>query len=127
MNKDNKWFIKILIILFMVALFAVGFYFGKNSLLEKEAGIEDGSSTITPATFTCDEDKSIQSLFYDNKVTLNLSDGRTMNLMSTISASGARYSNWNDSFVFWNKGNTAFIMEGDETTFVNCVQETEEQ
>ena len=29
-----------------------------------------------------------------------------------MSGSGARYANKDESFVFWNKGNTAFITEG---------------
>jgi membrane-bound inhibitor of C-type lysozyme len=29
-----------------------------------------------------------------------------------MSGSGARYANADESFVFWNKGDTAFITEG---------------
>jgi len=41
--------------------------------------------------------------------------------MQAISASGARYANTDESIVFWNKGDTAFIQEGDVTTYENCV------
>jgi membrane-bound inhibitor of C-type lysozyme len=37
------------------------------------------------------------------------------------SASGARYANGDESIVFWNKGNTAFIEEGGRTTYQGCV------
>jgi membrane-bound inhibitor of C-type lysozyme len=37
-----------------------------------------------------------------------------------VSGSGARYANSNESFVFWNKGNTAFIEENGKTTYSNC-------
>ncbi|HUD03973.1 MAG TPA: MliC family protein, partial [Candidatus Paceibacterota bacterium] len=60
-------------------------------------------------------------VFYGDKVTISLSDGRTMNLPQTISADGGRYANTDDSFVFWNKGNTAFITENGTTTFSNCI------
>ena len=41
-----------------------------------------------------------------------------------ISGSGARYANADESFVFWNKGNTAFVTEGldEKMTFENCVE-----
>ena len=36
---------------------------------------------------------------------------------------GARYANADESFVFWNKGDTAFVTEGaaDTMTFKDCV------
>ena len=43
-------------------------------------------------------------------------------LPQTISASGARYANDDESIVFWNKGNTAFITENgpDNITYKDC-------
>jgi membrane-bound inhibitor of C-type lysozyme len=40
-----------------------------------------------------------------------------------LSGSGARYANKDESFVFWNKGDTAFITEGasGEETYSDCV------
>src|SRR5581483_12293852 len=35
-------------------------------------------------------------------------------------ASGARYANADESFIFWNKGTTAFITENGQTTYANC-------
>lgn len=74
------------------------------------------------ARFDCSDGKHILAVFYpqdDTKVNLSLSDNREMSLKHAISASGARYTN-DESIVFWNKGNTAFITEGDKTTFDNC-------
>ena len=78
---------------------------------------------IASATFKCKEGKSIDATFYTDKVDLKLSDGRTMDLPQVISGSGARYANKDESFVFWNKGDTAFVTEGkDEAmTFKDCV------
>ncbi|MCE9643018.1 MAG: MliC family protein [Candidatus Andersenbacteria bacterium] len=87
------------------------------------------SSSPTPAgtaktvTFACDAGKTVQATFYldnDTRVDLKLSDGRAMSLPHAMSASGARYANADESIVFWNKGDTAFITEGDATTFANC-------
>jgi membrane-bound inhibitor of C-type lysozyme len=33
----------------------------------------------------------------------------------SISASGARYANKDETFVFWNKGDTTFVTDGKET------------
>ena len=44
-----------------------------------------------------------------------------MLLLQAISASGARYANTDESFVFWTKGNTAFIEENHKTTFKDCI------
>lgn len=85
----------------------------------------DDAKPIAEAVFKCDADKSIDATFYDEKVDLKLSDGRSMELPQVISGSGARYANADESFVFWNKGNTAFVTEGpdEKMTFENCVDE----
>jgi membrane-bound inhibitor of C-type lysozyme len=39
-----------------------------------------------------------------------------------LSGSGARYANSDETFVFWNKGDTAFITEGNgKETYSGCV------
>ncbi len=77
------------------------------------------------AAFSCEQGKTIGTVFYNSKVELTLSDGRKFSLPQAVSASGARYANADESFVFWNKGNTAFITEGKSgtptTTYSNCV------
>lgn len=78
----------------------------------------------TTAIFTCSDSKSITATFYpmdDKFVDLILSDDRKLSVPHTMSGSGARYAKSDDSFVFWNKGNTAFITENEKTTFENCV------
>jgi membrane-bound inhibitor of C-type lysozyme len=76
------------------------------------------------ARFDCDGGESIEAAF-DNgpkpSVELALSDGRRWILPQALSASGARYANGDESIVFWNKGNTAFIEEGGRTTYRDCV------
>ncbi len=75
------------------------------------------------ATFTCKGGKTIGASFYADKVELKLSDGRSLSLPQAMSGSGARYANKDESFVFWNKGNTAFITEGaaGDETYSDCV------
>lgn len=78
---------------------------------------------VAAATFKCADAKSIEATFYADKVDLKLSDGRSMTVPQAMSASGARYANTDETFVFWNKGDTAFVTEGkDETqTYGDCV------
>ena len=80
------------------------------------------------AIFNCDEQKNITAKFYigdDKYVDLTLSDGRKLSVPHAMSASGARYANADESFVFWNKGNTAFVTENGTTTFSGCVTATQ--
>jgi len=85
--------------------------------------------TATPpktVTFACSDSKFITATFYvgdDKFVDLVLSDGRAMSIPRAISASGARYAKADESFVFWNKGDTAFITEGADSaqTYQQCV------
>ena len=88
----------------------------KNTVAEKATG-----GIINSVTFSCAGNKTIQALFFADKVELALSDGRHMLLLQAISASGARYANTDESFVFWTKGNTAFIEENHKTTFKDCI------
>jgi membrane-bound inhibitor of C-type lysozyme len=94
--------------------------FGLAVLTAAPAFAEDPVAT---ATFRCADGKSIVATFYDDEVALTLSDGRKLALPQVMSGSGARYANEDESFVFWNKGDTAFVAEGsDETlTFKDCV------
>jgi membrane-bound inhibitor of C-type lysozyme len=78
---------------------------------------------VSTVTFVCAEDKSIVAKFYPDEVALTLSDGHGLVLPQVISGSGARYANGDESTVFWNKGNTAFLTEGsdDNMTYKDCV------
>ena len=88
----------------------------KNTVAEEATG-----RIITSVTFSCAGNKTIQALFFADKAELTLSDGRHRLLLQAISASGARYANTDESFVFWNKGTTAFIEENQKTTFKDCI------
>lgn len=81
---------------------------------------QDFGDDITTALFTCDQNKRMVATFKERGVLLNLSDGRSLALPQTISASGARYATKDENFVFWNKGDTAFIQENNKTTYSNC-------
>ncbi len=112
----EKTTIALLIFIFAFAFFA-GFVLSKNyqeKLFEEELPI---ISTV----YKCDDNKFIIADYFDGKITLNLSDNRSIILPQTEAESGARFADKNEVFVFWNKGNSAFINELGEQTFSNCV------
>ena len=83
----------------------------------------NNSNILANAVFTCTSSgKSIHAVFLSNpdSVKLSLSDGRNITLPHALSADGARYTNADESFVFWNKGNGAFIEENGKNTYEDC-------
>jgi membrane-bound inhibitor of C-type lysozyme len=71
--------------------------------------------------FACAENKSIQSSFFEDSVSLSLGDGRIISLRHVVSGSGARYINSDESFIFWNKGESAFFEEKNVMTYKDCL------
>lgn len=82
---------------------------------------------ISEVKYACADGKSIEATYYSEKVELELSDGREMTLPQTVSGSGIRYANADESFVFWSKGDSAFATEGDPNTptFADCMEQPE--
>lgn len=108
----------------VLVLIGVYVYSQKNALDTKETPVVNqvNGEIINSTTFNCAENKSIRALVFKDKVELTLSDKRDLLLLQAVSASGARYVNSDESFVFWNKGNTAYIVEGETTTFKDCIE-----
>ena len=118
MKKTNGLIITIIVLILVVT--SIFLLFRQANKDFKKANVLESKIT---AVFECPNDKSIAAVFYPSNHSVNivLSDGRKLSLPQTISASGARYANSDESFVFWNKGNTAFIEEGNTTTYQDCV------
>jgi membrane-bound inhibitor of C-type lysozyme len=123
----------LLVIIFIIiaALAAVVVWeYRHNPLLAQLLGTNPPSvvplhAPLASVEYVCDEGKTIKATYYEKNVALQLSDGRSMTLPQTISGSGVRYANSDESFVFWNKGDTAFVQEGGGDppmpTYQNCV------
>lgn len=127
-DKPTKYSMVMAIIIY-IATFWLAFYLGlrwgeANAIIDQfssqQTQQQDQDKIINAVTFYCDNNKKIDAVFYSRKVAVSLSDGRSMVLPQTISGSGARYANTDESFVFWNKGDTAFVQEGNATTYENC-------
>jgi membrane-bound inhibitor of C-type lysozyme len=118
----------LLIVLIAVAIGAAWWYTGALHVsIPPVPAVPEAPAAPAPdgktVTFACDGSRTITATFYpqnDTHVDLELSDGRKLSVPHAISASGARYANADESFVFWNKGNTAFITENGTTTYANC-------
>lgn len=76
------------------------------------AASADGGVVAT-ARYRCQAGKTINATYYADRVSIALSDGRSMTLPQTMSGSGVRYAAPGEALVFWNKGRTAFVTEGE--------------
>lgn len=111
----------IILICFLIVGGLSIFYFDQKYPQTSSDVEKPTDGVINSVIFNCADNKSIHALFFKERVELTLSDGRNMLLSQAVSASGARYANSDESFVFWNKGDTAFIDEKNEVTFKDCV------
>jgi putative hemolysin len=117
----------VLIVLIPAIVFTgVSFIYEK---LQQPNAIQEALTTdvINSAIFNCADNKTIQAVFLKDNVSLTLSDGRHLQLPQGMSGSGVRYVNTDESFVFWNKGDTAFIEEGKDTTYKDCMTGVKEE
>jgi membrane-bound inhibitor of C-type lysozyme len=110
---------QIIAIVLFVAVFGVGFYVGEK--YENKSIL--GNAKVS-AKFVCPDKSVINADFYSRAVHIETARLGGMYLTQTISGSGARYANADESIVFWNKGDTAFIQQNGKTTIDNCVIQT---
>lgn len=118
--------IAILILLASAGLIAMG-YFALHPLPHTSYSVPDrlmqlSAAAVITSPFVCQSGRSIVAVFSNREVRVTLSDGREITLPQVASASGARYSNPDGSFVFVNKGNTASITEFGRDTYVGCLE-----
>jgi membrane-bound inhibitor of C-type lysozyme len=85
---------------------------------------EEATGNVIEATFVCPDGTSLDTVFDNDAatVTVGLPDGE-VTLPRAISASGARYANSDESIVFWNKGDEAFVEVNGEIVYQDCVAE----
>lgn len=124
----------------VLCVLVVGFilFVEKNSDSRVQSGVP-GRTLIATSSYTCDEGKNMTVSYYESSnkqgntskegemplptgsVKVELSDGRKLDLHQTVSGSGIRYADADETFVFWSKGSTAFLTEGKTQTYTNCV------
>ncbi len=118
------WYSQLAAVILFVLVWYTGFCVGRYWVSPARQGTDAPlSGVVNAAVFRCATPAGsfISSVFYKDRVSLTLSNGRRITVPQAISASGARYANKDESFVFWNKGNTAFVTEQGTTTYDGCV------
>jgi membrane-bound inhibitor of C-type lysozyme len=95
------------------------------------------AAPVNTVQYACAQGRSLVAEYFDGAtrtapngmpipgghVVLTLADGKKLNLPQTLSGSGIRYANADESFVFWSKGDTAFVEEGPKQmqSYSGCV------
>lgn len=100
------------------------------------------ATPISTVVYQCDEGRFISAAFYEGapapapapgeppvpvgSVELSLDGAASTTLAQTISASGIRYANTDESFVFWSKGDEALVMRNNamDSVYTHCHTET---
>lgn len=101
------------------------------------AALAQAPSPVATVEYGCAQGKSLTAEYFDGptraapdgrpipggRVVLTLADGKKLTLPQTLSGSGIRYANQGETFVFWSKGDTAFVEEGPSqaVTYKDCV------
>jgi membrane-bound inhibitor of C-type lysozyme len=138
MNK--KIFIAVIIVVAIAFIIIVGIWFLQGNKTAQYNSLPKNGEVIptlvSQVSYLCDSGKTIEASYYQRQVVqsqpgeppipagsvdLVLSDGRKLTLPQTISGSGIRYANGNESFIFWSKGNGAFVVENNIQTYAGCV------
>ena len=99
--------------------------------VQNEINTQNETQPDVVARFDCPNGAFIDAKFFNqepnNSVDITLSDGRNYKLPQAISASGARYANADESFVFWNKGDMAFTMENENIVLNECYTKSQDE
>lgn len=94
-------------------------------VIEDKSSINDVNSEsdteMKEYTFTCSDDtEGLVTFNLVNNTALVNVDGKTQNLKVGMTGSGVRYTNIDESYVFWNKGDSAFIQMNGKTIHDDC-------
>lgn len=120
-------------LLILLGLFSYGWWYFTPHYFE----IEETQEFVNEIDYICSGNKTINAKFYKGEdiiveegqppvpsasVSLVFDNGDTQTLDQDVSASGVRYINENQDFVFWTKGNSAMVLENNEPTdYVGCI------
>lgn len=121
-------------IVVVICAVSAGTFFANNAAAPS---VTDERTPIDTVSYTCDEGRTITAAYFEGaempaesgempnpqgSVEVSLDGGASMTLQQTVSASGIRYANEDESFVFWSKGDEALIMRENsmDLTYQNC-------
>jgi len=128
---------KISVLIILLAIVIIGVWYFNRSEEPEETHL----TLVNEVQYLCKDGKSIEAGYFkgepvsteldemptpSGEARILLSDKRELKLPQTISASGIRYANEDDSIVFWSKGNGAFLLEDDLETYSGCIAISED-
>ncbi len=117
------------IIPWILVLGVVGFAIFALSNSSKTADRKPSEETpqiISTAVFMDEKGDTVPALFYEGAVLFTAKGVGDLVLPQTISASGARYANEDESVVFWNKGDSITITKDGQEIFTGTVYDKSE-
>lgn len=94
------------------------------------------TKVIGNANYLCVDQKRIDATYYESdqstassgeaiingRVELSLSDGRSVTLAQVSADSGLKYTDANESIIFWNRGAWVIFTENGEETYRGCLE-----
>lgn len=105
----------------------------------EKLALESGPILIDTVSYLCDSDRVVSVAYFESRyateaesneipkptgsVEVSINGAASSTLAQTISASGIRYANEDESLVFWSKGDGAFIMRDGtiDPEYANCL------
>lgn len=114
-----SWVLVVAVVVY--TLFALSHYKKENTSDQTAPEIQ------STAVFMSEEGKTVPVIFYDGVVMFNIEGLGDTVLPQTMSGSGARYANEDESIVFWNKGDELTITQNGENIFVGKVYDKSEK
>jgi membrane-bound inhibitor of C-type lysozyme len=127
--------------LLLIIVFGAWFWYDQTHQVQPKENPPPSNNLIAKVFYQCNDQKTIEASYYKGapaplpqpgeppqptgSIILVLSDGRQMTLPQTISGSGIRYANKDESFVFFSKGNTALVLENNQQdqTYTGCIEQ----
>jgi membrane-bound inhibitor of C-type lysozyme len=119
MRNTGKIIVTIIIVILIVVAIVWAVGSTKSAPVAIQTQVENPIATVA---YACNDNKTIDATFYIGSSTVALSDGRTMSLSQATSADGTRYTNSDESFVFWSMGKGALVLENNvDKSYIGCV------
>jgi membrane-bound inhibitor of C-type lysozyme len=108
------------IVIIILLLAGAGIYVFNHTYSERTHNVGN-IAPVSSVSFLCASNKTLVATYEEMKVSLALSDGRTIALTQVMSGSGFRYRSSNPEVAFIGKGSNAYLEENNITTYANCV------
>jgi membrane-bound inhibitor of C-type lysozyme len=140
MKKETILSVGAIVVIVLAIIFYISAVDKTNQSNQEVAqtGAVDNRTLIAKVHYSCDKGKIIDTVYYKEanvnvpspkdiaqnggSVDVAIDGGAMMSLNQTISGSGIRYANQDESFIFWSKGEEALIMRNNsmDPNYTNC-------